>query len=83
MKELMNFLILSCKKAAILIEKKSEMKLSRKESLQLTLHKSMCGACKSYEKQSTFIDKALHNHEMKEVKTIENATLKNKIISKL
>lgn len=87
MKKLMNYLILSCKKAARLIDKKYEVKLSWKENLQLTLHKSMCSACNAYEKQSKIIDKALHRHSHKvgdaENTVIENKKLKTKIISKL
>ncbi len=87
MKRLMNFLILSCKKAAALIDKKSEAKLSWMENMQLSIHKTMCDACSAYEKQSILIDKALHNdiHSMKEDATsiIENKELQKKIISKL
>ena len=79
--------MLSCKKASALIDKKVEVKLSWKENMQLTIHKSMCDACTAYEKQSKLIDKALHNHIhiMKEgVSTIiENKELQNQIISKL
>jgi len=87
MKKLMNYLMLSCKKAAALIDKKAEVKLSWKENMQLHMHKSMCDGCTAYEKHSKIIDKALHNHihAMKEDvnATIENKELQNKIISKL
>ncbi len=83
----MNFLILSCKKAAALIDKKSEVKLSLMENMQLAIHKTMCDACSAYEKQSILIDKALHNHihSMKEDVTsiTGNKELQKKIISKL
>jgi predicted anti-sigma-YlaC factor YlaD len=55
----MNILMLSCKKATELIEKKLHFKLSKVESVQLVLHKSMCEACKAYEKQSQLLDKVL------------------------
>ncbi len=87
MKRVMNFLILSCKKAVALIDKQAEVKLSWMENMQLTIHKTMCDACSAYEKQSILIDKALHNHKhsMKEDVTsiIENKELQKKIISKL
>ena len=87
MEKLMNYLILSCKKAASLIDKKAEVKLSWKENMQLHMHKSMCDACTAYEKQSKLIDKALHNHIhiMKEdvITIIENKELQKQIIAKL
>ena len=87
MEKLMNYLILSCKKAASLIDKKAEVKLSWKENMQLHMHKSMCDACTAYVKQSKLIDKALHNHmhTMKEdvITIIENKELQKQIISKL
>lgn len=58
----MNWLVLSCKKATTLIEKKLLVKLSVKEEVQLKLHKSMCSACTEYEKQSKMIDEIFHNH---------------------
>lgn len=79
--------MLSCKKAAALIDKKAEVKLSWKENMQLHMHKSMYDACTTYKKQSKLIDEALHKniHTMKEdVNTIiENKELKTKTIFKL
>ncbi len=49
-------ILLSCRKATELVEKKQIAGLSCKEKLQLGLHKAMCGACKNYEKQSLYID---------------------------
>ena len=59
MKKLMHFLLLSCLKATELIEKKLHIKLSFKEKTQLTMHKSMCNACRRYGEHSIFIDEAL------------------------
>ena len=79
--------MLSCKKASALIDKKAEVKLSWKENMQLTMHKSMCDACTAYEKQSKLIDKILHTHIHSHRETnlpfIENKELQEKIISKL
>lgn len=58
-KKLMNILMLSCRKATELIEKRIYFKLSKKEELQLKLHTSMCKACSSYEKQSHELNKIL------------------------
>ena len=62
MKKLMNILVLSCKKASGLIEKKIHFSLSRIEKVQLFLHTSMCDSCKGWEKQSKDIDSTIKNH---------------------
>ena len=58
----MHFLFLSCLKATELIEKKLHVKLSIKEKLRLKMHKSMCNACRRYDKQSKIIDNVLKNY---------------------
>ena len=52
MKKLMNILMLSCKKATELLEKRSVVKLSIKEKIQLKMHTNMCKVCHAYENQS-------------------------------
>lgn len=61
MKKVMSKLMLSCKKATELIEKKHITPLRPMERIQLGLHKKMCKVCSAYEKQSDFIEKALDN----------------------
>ncbi len=58
-----HIIFLSCQKATELVEKKQIAGLSCKEKLQLGMHKAMCGACKSYEKQSRYIDILLSGRE--------------------
>ena len=84
MKKLMNILMLSCKKASELIDKKSVVKLSMKENVMLHMHTSMCDACTAYQKQSKILDDLLqkHIHETK-IPEIINNELKQQIISKL
>ncbi|MCK5101640.1 MAG: hypothetical protein KAI99_13115 [Cyclobacteriaceae bacterium] len=62
MKKLMNILMLSCKKASGLIEKKLHFPLSPIEKMQLFFHTSMCDTCKSYQKQSKDLDILLDKH---------------------
>lgn len=57
--KLMNFFMLSCRKASELIEKKLLFGLSPLESIHLKVHTSMCTACTAYQKQSKDIHKAL------------------------
>lgn len=87
MKKLMNYLMLSCKKATELIEKRTLVKLSFKEKVQLRLHKSMCDACTAYEKQSRKIDELLHKHihadRFENKVALNNEPLKEKIINNI
>lgn len=62
MKKLMNILLLSCKKASGLIEKKLHFPLSPIEKIQLTIHKSMCDVCKKHQDQSIELDALLKDH---------------------
>lgn len=52
----MMWLMLSCKKAAELIDRKSVTRLSIVEQWQLSFHMRMCKVCSAYEKQSRVID---------------------------
>ncbi len=62
MKKLMNFLLLSCKKASGLIEKKLHFPLNPIEKVQLAIHTSMCDACKKHQNQSIELDVMLKDH---------------------
>jgi len=85
MKKLMNYLMLSCQKAAALIDKKSLFGLTRKEKMMLKMHTSMCDICTAYQKQSLLLDKFLHSHIHSDNKNIviANEKLKEQIILKL
>lgn len=61
MKKLMNILVLSCKKASLLIEKKAVRKLSLLERLQLKIHTRICEKCANYQTQSLVIEGLLKN----------------------
>ncbi len=79
--------MLSCKKATALMEKRSLIKLSFIEKVQLGLHKNMCDACTAYEKQSKKIDellfKHIHNTNIENTVDIKNESLKEKIINNI
>lgn len=79
MKKLMNILFLSCLRASELIEKKIHVKLSFTESIQLKVHKMMCNACTTYEKQSLILEKGieLYLHQQKIV--VDMVQLKKQI----
>lgn len=75
--------MLSCKKASELIEKKSIIPLSTIETIQLHLHKRMCDACSTYEKQSLLIDemieKEMADDTGRSIPYLKNEPLKNRI----
>lgn len=83
----MYLIMLPCKKATELIEKKSLVGLSFKEKIQLHLHKTMCDACTAYQKQSKKIDELLERHihtsDTNNSESYQNDELKEKIINNL
>ena len=85
MKKLMNYLMLSCKKATELIEKRSILILSLKENIQLKVHTKMCDTCTNYQKQSKEIDVILEKyvHDEKDMPLLENKQLKESILYSL
>jgi hypothetical protein len=87
MMKLMNWLMLSCKKATELMEKLSLVGLSKKEKFRLRLHTSMCDGCTAYQKQSLVIDNLLHHHfdDMlpNAMPEVENKELRDRILLNL
>lgn len=59
LKKVMNNLILSCKTATELVEKKQVVGLSFFERIRVSSHLFVCKACRSYEKQSLMMEKAI------------------------
>lgn len=55
-------LMISCKKAAELTEKKLLGNISAMESFQLSIHRALCKACRRYGVQSSEIDAFLKEH---------------------
>lgn len=83
----MNWLMLSCKKATGLIEKKALIGLSWKENLRLRMHTTMCDGCTAYQKQSLLLDRLLEQHisnpNVYTIPQTESSELKNRILSNL
>jgi len=59
----MKQLMLSCRKATEMMEKKNIVGLSPIEKVQLFLHTTMCDACKTYQKQSRILDAVLQKRD--------------------
>lgn len=86
MRRLMNFLMLSCKRATALIEKKKLSRLSKKEHIQLSMHTSMCKACSAYSMQSDIMDKSLRQYWIQKKSKDKNSlseSSKQKIIDQI
>jgi hypothetical protein len=87
MQRLLTILLLSCKKATELIDKKMLVKLSFRENVMLHIHNSVCDFCRQYEKQSHLIDEILSEHLQKsdpeQVPQVVNKELKDKIFTRL
>ena len=87
MKKIMHIILYSCRKATELIDKRSVMGLSWIESIRLFMHKSLCDACTTYDKQSRLIDRLLHHHlhdhREENAPQLQNNELKERIIERL
>ena len=53
--------MLSCQKAAILVEKELHGSLNLKEKLQLVLHTKMCNTCSKFKNHSAEMHQLLQN----------------------
>jgi hypothetical protein len=87
MKKIMHIILYSCRKATELIDKRSVMGLSWMERTRLFMHKSLCDACTTYDKQSRLIDRFLHHHlhdhQEENAPQLQNDELKERIIERL
>ena len=74
MKKILHIILLSCKKATLLIEMGQKQPLSFAESLKLKMHLKLCDKCADYKKQSFLIENVLKNNHTKS-STLNNVTL--------
>jgi hypothetical protein len=57
--------MISCKEASELSIRKRENAISLNQRFQLFVHLVMCGLCKSFDRQSKWIEKAVANLKLK------------------
>jgi len=62
MKKLIHLIVLSCKRASLLIEKGHHQPLSFIDRIQLKMHLSICDKCTEYQKQSFLIENSMKNN---------------------
>lgn len=80
----MNIVMLSCKKATELIEKRLVTKLSSIEKIQLKMHTAVCSQCSTYEKQSDIIEKCIAEIHQPTKETLKlSAERKEQILKQL
>lgn len=80
----MNFLMLSCKKSTELMDRKAHAQLGLVDNFQLMLHRSMCDACRLYERQGRMIDTFLHSQAIEPGKGFKSdKTLPEEVKSKI
>lgn len=84
-KSMRNLLMLSCKKASELIEKRTVVPLTLFEKIRLKAHTQMCDMCSEYEKQSRTIDDGLKKIMEEDIQKIDTLTEEQKkaILDKL
>lgn len=81
MKQLIYIIMLPCKEATELMEKKSVMGLSKKDGMALSLHLIGCRICRAYTRQLGIITKTLEKISNSSLK--KNLVLSDKIKSKI
>lgn len=85
MRKALGYITFSCLRITELVESKETTKLSFRDRLRYNLHMAFCKACKSYEKQSALIGKALSRlmySSPQGLKTLDESS-KQKILDKI
>ncbi len=80
MKRLMNAVLLSCRKATELVEKRRHCGLESMERIKLKMHLSVCRNCSNYAKQTALIDRLMNRTS---TTSIDTSLLEDTIISRL
>lgn len=81
--KMMNFIMLSCDDATLLMTKRSLAKISIIESMQLNMHLFSCKMCRVFKIQNELIEKELKIFDKKEFELPENRKIEiNKEIKK-
>lgn len=76
---LMNTLMLSCRKATLLMEQRTMAPLNAMDRMQLWMHLRVCDGCRAFEKQNTTIDRMMEErHEHTDA--AQNAALEERIM---
>ena len=83
MRRVMNTIMLSCRQATEMIEKKMHCRLEGMQGVQLKMHLAMCKYCRRYNKQTHLIDRLLKRHRQFNSSTFDKSVLEKRIIADL
>ncbi|MCG2462686.1 hypothetical protein K8352_18130 [Flavobacteriaceae bacterium F89] len=85
MRRILGIVTFSCKRITEMVESKEVDKLSFRDRIRYNTHLALCKACRSYEKQSALIGKALSRmmFEPQEDQKKMDGTAKQKILEKI
>lgn len=83
MRKVLNAIMLPCRKATELIEKKRHCRLEGVQGVQLKMHLVMCRYCSRYSKQTHLIDHLLNRHPQFNTPTLDTWPLEERIIADL
>lgn len=76
---LMNTLMLSCRKATLLMEQRTMAPLNVVDRMQLWMHLRVCDGCRAFEKQNTTIERLMVERNER-TDAAENAALEERIM---
>ena len=85
MRRILGIITFSCMSITEMVESNERNKLSFGDRLRYNMHLAFCRACRSYEKQSVLIGKAisrLMNSSPQDLKTLDESS-KQKILDKI
>lgn len=83
MRRYLNTLMLSCRKATELVEKRRICRLDKLKGLQLKMHLSVCPDCSNYAKQTGLIDRLLNRMPTSLPSYTETFLLEERIMKKI
>jgi hypothetical protein len=78
---LMQTLLLSCRKATLLLERRTMAPLNAQERMQLWMHTRICSGCRAFAAQNAMIDKLAEARDAKP--DIDPDPLKERILKDL
>lgn len=77
---LMTTLMLSCRKAMLLMEQRTVAPLSAMDQMQLWMHLRVCDGCRAFEKQNATIERLMEKRDEKPA-PVDATALEQRILS--
>lgn len=80
---MLNKLMISCQKSAELVHKKLNLGLNTSEKVKLKFHTSMCGVCKTFERQTQQLEELIKRRLEVPPTDLDLTEFKSETISKI